>query len=254
MQHHIARGEADVQQAVSSPDVELVSVVTPPAHHCENFLCALQAGKHVVVDKPMALNAQEGLRMLEAARQHPDQVALVDHELRFSPMLLQAQRHLQSGALGRVLYVQVVWLQQMPVRVWDWWASKAEGGGAMMSMCPHVIDALRFLLEAEVSSVAAHLQTSASPLLDRATGEQRQPTSDDVATLHLELAPQSDTASPVWGAIPSAPAHLNATVTVGAAGSGRDTSLFLIRGERGSIQMDALTASMQAYSERGKVR
>eukprot|EP00891_Asterochloris_glomerata_P010001 jgi/Astpho2/10001/Aster-06811 len=223
MQHHIARGEADVQQAVSSPDVELVSVVTPPAHHCENFLCALQAGKHVVVDKPMALNAQEGLRMLEAARQHPDQVALVDHELRFSPMLLQAQRHLQSGALGRVLYVQVVWLQQMPVRVWDWWASKAEGGGAMMSMCPHVIDALRFLLEAEVSSVAAHLQTSASPLL-------------------------SDTASPVWGAIPSAPAHLNATVTVGAAGSGRDTSLFLIRGERGSIQMDALTASMQAYS------
>ena len=37
------------------------------------------------------------------------QVALVDHELRFSPMLLQAQRHLQSGALGRVLYVQVVW-------------------------------------------------------------------------------------------------------------------------------------------------
>ena len=37
---------------------------------------ALQAGKHVVVDKPMALNAQEGLRMLEAARQHPDQVGL----------------------------------------------------------------------------------------------------------------------------------------------------------------------------------
>ena len=36
-------------------------------------------------------------------------------------------------------------LQQMPVRVWDWWASKAEGGGAMMSMCPHVIDALRWV-------------------------------------------------------------------------------------------------------------
>ena len=75
-----------------------------------------------------------------------------------------------------------------------------------------------------------------------------------MATLHLELAPQSDTASLVWGAKPSAPAHQNATVTLGAAGSGRDTSLFLIRGERGSIQMDALTASMQAYSERGKVR
>ena len=34
----------------------------------------------------------------------------------------------------------------MPVRVWDWWASKAEGGGAMMSMCPHVVDALRWVL------------------------------------------------------------------------------------------------------------
>ena len=75
-----------------------------------------------------------------------------------------------------------------------------------------------------------------------------------MATLHLELCPQSDTASPVWGTKASAPAHLHATVTVGAAGSGRDTSLFVIRGERGSIQMDALSASMQAYNERGKVR
>ncbi len=53
------------------------TAASSPAHiHAWLAAGALQAGKHVVVDKPMALNAQEGLRMLEAARQHPDQVGL----------------------------------------------------------------------------------------------------------------------------------------------------------------------------------
>lgn len=74
----------------------------------------------------------------------PLQVAIVDQELRFTPMLLDARAALQSGALGEVLFVQAVSLAAPPQqRAWDWWADASQGGGALAHIGSHLIDALR---------------------------------------------------------------------------------------------------------------
>lgn len=84
--------------------VDLVSIVTPPYLHRTQFKAALQAGKHVLVDKPMALNASEAEDMLQAASavaaSDPQRVVMVDHEMRFAPAFRRARELVHSGALG----------------------------------------------------------------------------------------------------------------------------------------------------------
>ncbi len=84
------------------PPVDLVSIVTPPYLHCQQFKAALAAGKHVLVDKPMCLNSTEAEEMLHAATAvaDPQRVIMVDHEMRFAPAFVRARDLVQSGALG----------------------------------------------------------------------------------------------------------------------------------------------------------
>src|SRR5262245_54095846 len=71
------------KELVSSDEVELVSIVTPPHLHREIALAALRAGKHVICEKPTALNLAEAEAMFAAAQAAPNQLAIIDHELRF---------------------------------------------------------------------------------------------------------------------------------------------------------------------------
>src|SRR5687767_5559672 len=68
------------QQVIASPDVDLVSVVTPPSEHLQMTLAALDAGKHVLCEKPTALNAAQAEQLMEAAGRRPDRITLIDHE------------------------------------------------------------------------------------------------------------------------------------------------------------------------------
>ena len=76
---HVAK---DWRELVARDDVDLVSVVTPPATHMEMTLAAFEHGKAVLCEKPMAMNADEARRMTESAAK-AGQLALIDHELRF---------------------------------------------------------------------------------------------------------------------------------------------------------------------------
>jgi predicted dehydrogenase len=98
------RAHDDWREVVSSPDVDLVSIVTPPSEHREMAIAALEAGKHVLCEKPTALNALEAEQMLAASRRFPSQLALIDHELRFLPAWREARARLPE--LGSVRYVE----------------------------------------------------------------------------------------------------------------------------------------------------
>ena len=79
----IAFASADVDAVLGRRDIDLVSITTPPATHCELARAALAAGKHVLCEKPTALDAGEAERMRQAARARPELLSLIDHELRF---------------------------------------------------------------------------------------------------------------------------------------------------------------------------
>src|SRR5215212_724302 len=73
----------DWQTMLAADSVNLVSIVTPPHLHREIAVAALQAGKHVICEKPTALNLAEAEAMLAGAQAAPGQLAIIDHELRF---------------------------------------------------------------------------------------------------------------------------------------------------------------------------
>src|SRR5215207_4224161 len=178
---HVA---ADWQELVAHPDVDLVSVVTPPSTHMEITLAALNHRKAVLCEKPMALNADQARQMVEKAKA-AGVLALVDHELRFLNSRRVMRGMLQSGAIGTVRHCNYVFRSDYRgiVRAWDWWSDEAMGGGALGAIGSHVVDSFRWVLSTEVTKVLGMLTTHIKERPDKTTGGMRAVTTDDEAKL-----------------------------------------------------------------------
>jgi predicted dehydrogenase len=180
--------ESDWRALIARDDVDLVSIVTPVVTHCEITLAALEHGKHVLCEKPMAMNADEARRMTEAARV-AGVLALIDHELRFLPGRLKMRELLHRGEIGKVRHVKLTFRSDSRAdanRPWNWWSDKTHGGGALGALGSHVIDAFRWLLGAEVSEVCGNLATHVRERTDE-SGKLREVTTDDEANLLLRF-------------------------------------------------------------------
>jgi len=179
---HVA---ADWQELVAHPDVDLVSVVTPPSTHMEITLAALDHRKAVLCEKPMALNAGEAARMVEKAKA-AGVLALIDHELRFLNSRRMMRGMLQTGAIGSVRHCNYVFRSDyrgVPDRPWDWWSDEAMGGGALGAIGSHVVDSFRWTLSTEVTKVLGMLTTHIKQRRDKSNGGMREVTTDDEAKL-----------------------------------------------------------------------
>ena len=184
---HVA---ADWQELVARSDVDLVSIVTPPATHIEITLAALAHHKAVLCEKPMSMNAGEAKQMLDAARE-AGVLALIDHELRFLNGRRTMRAMLQSGAIGSVRHCNYVFRSDyrgVLDRPWDWWADANMGGGTLGAIGSHVIDSFRWLLSLEVGEVLAMLTTHIKQRPDKSTNQNRSVTSDDEAKLLFHFA------------------------------------------------------------------
>jgi predicted dehydrogenase len=171
---------------LAGSDLDLVSVVTPPAAHREMAIAVLEAGKHLICEKPTALDAGQAEEIAEAARRRPQQIAIVDHELRFLPSWRTARARI--GELGGIRYAEMRYCslgRGDRGRPWNWWSDAAQGGGVWGAVGSHFVDALRYLA-GEIEQVQATLNTI--------IGERPAPngispvTSDDFAAVHLRLA------------------------------------------------------------------
>lgn len=162
-----------------SADVDLISVVVPPAHHLEIAQAALAAGKHVICEKPTALNVAQAEELAKAARAHPKQIAIIDHELRFLPSFRAARERIRD-----VRYIEVRYSSPSRgdrTREWNWWSDASQGGGIWGAVGSHFIDAIRYLV-GEIESVEA---ASLDTIIKTRSG--RDVTSDDLAAVHLRL-------------------------------------------------------------------
>ncbi len=180
------RAHDDWREVIDAEDVDLVSIVTPPSEHREMALAALEAGKHVLCEKPTALNALEATHLAAAAQRRPRQIALIDHELRFLPAWREARARI--GELGPVRYVEVRYSSPSRgdrTRAWNWWSDAARGGGIWGAVGSHYVDAIRYF-GMEVEAVQAMLRT----IIDRRPfgDSTREVTSDDFASVDLRLA------------------------------------------------------------------
>ena len=175
---------------VERADVDLVSIVTPPVTHREMALAALAAGKAVLCEKPMAMDAGETDAMRRRA-EDLNAFALIDHELRLLAGRQRLRELLRGGEIGRVRHVRFTYSADARAgaeRAWDWWSDAQAGGGVLGAIGSHAVDAFRWLLGAEVSAVCAQLATHVAQRPDARTGAARAVTTDDEANLLLRFA------------------------------------------------------------------
>lgn len=147
----------DPGQALALDEVVAVTIATPPATHCALAIAAVRAGKHVICEKPFALDALEARRMAGAAA---GVVALVGHEFRWATERAVTARAIASGAVGEprvATFVEYVPLVADPrARVPRWWLDAHAGGGWLGASGSHAVDQVRVWL-GEVSSLSATL-------------------------------------------------------------------------------------------------
>ncbi|HLW46832.1 MAG TPA: Gfo/Idh/MocA family oxidoreductase [bacterium] len=146
--------------ALGRDDVDIVAICTPNHLHAREAMLAARAGKHLVVEKPIALTLRD-LRAVEAAVEEYRVKATVGFVLRWNPLVRMARRLVRDGTLGDLVLVEADYIHRVdPVRPgWEWKGRGETSGGALLMGGCHAVDALRFCAGdvASVSAYAAHV-------------------------------------------------------------------------------------------------
>lgn len=210
------------QELIEAPNVDLVSIVTPPSLHQEIAAAALAAGKHVLCEKPMALNESEAETMLAAAQTKPTHLAIVDHELRFTPQRQTIRRLFRENYVGRAIWVELTW--QMGHRLdpggsWNWWSDIEQGGGVLNALGSHLLDLSRWMF-GQIDALSAQLKT-AHHYRTAADDSQHQVTADDHAHVALKFAN-----------------GMEGSLTASAIAAGSRGMTFTLYGTDGALRLD----------------
>ena len=181
----------DWREAITREDVDIVDICTPGFLHAEIAIAALEAGKHVLCEKPLANDPAEAERMVEAARaaRERGQVAALGHTYRRVPALAHARDLVAAGRLGQIRQIRASYLQ-------DWlvdaeagmtWRLRKEtaGSGALGDIGSHAIDQIQYVTGQQVTAVRGRLATMVP---ERPGPDGPEPvTVDDAAWATLEL-------------------------------------------------------------------
>jgi predicted dehydrogenase len=139
-------------------DIDAVDVCSPNAAHAEQAIAAARAGKHVLVEKPIACTLDEADAMLEAASEN-GVVLQVAHNMRYVPALVAARAEVASGAIGTLVGVRAAFGHAGPH---DWapeaaWFFDPElsGGGPLIDLGIHAIDFVRYVTQLDIAEVSA---------------------------------------------------------------------------------------------------
>lgn len=223
-------------------DVDLIVIATPPNLHAEIAIAALEAGKHVVCEKPMALNLTEAEQAYQAAATHPQQLALIDHELRFLPAFQIGRRIIAEGGIGVFRRAEVRAISSLRIShqaTWDWWSSAGMGGGALGTIGTHQIDILCYLLDDRVVRASGSLHTfiTERPLNEPAnigtrSGRMGSVTSDDFANFYLIFRNEAV-----------------ASVTTSLVATSEEPQQVTLQGDEGTL---SLVNGQVFYARRGK--
>ncbi|MEK9659994.1 MAG: Gfo/Idh/MocA family oxidoreductase [Chloroflexota bacterium] len=140
-----AKAYESLEEACKDPDIEAVWISTPNRFHAPMTIYALEHGKHVVVEKPMALSLVEAQAMCDAAKRTGN-ILIAGHTRSFIPPFRKMYSIIQSGQLGKVRAINFVaftdWLLRPRVKEE---LDMAQGGGLVMRQAPHQVDTVRLL-------------------------------------------------------------------------------------------------------------
>lgn len=154
---NVATTAGDWEDLVRNPDIDIISIATPNSLHHPIAVAALNAGKHVFCEKPLAISAEQAQEMVSAAKTN-NRILEVAFNYRRREDIGMARDLVSSGKLGRVYHSRVSWKRRAGIPGIKSWFTSAElaGGGAAIDLGPHIIDSLLHMLgEPKVVAVSA---------------------------------------------------------------------------------------------------
>ena len=180
-------GSTEFDALLSDSQLDGLVIATPPEPRFALARAALEAGKHLLLEKPVALSCREieELQRLALAR---GLCVAVDFEYRAVPLFQQLQRLLAQGVLGELWLVKLDWLMSSRAdgsRPWSWYSSKAAGGGVLGSLGTHAFDILHWLV-----GPARDLQPRLSTAIRErplANGARAAVDAEDIALIQMQL-------------------------------------------------------------------
>ncbi len=191
----------DWKSVVAHPDIDLIDVATPNNQHLDMVLAALEAGKHVACEKPLAATLADARLMRNAARKSPKSRTFVWYSYRRVPAVTLAHQLVKRGRLGRIYHVRACYLQDwagpdVPL-IWRF-NKQIAGSGSHGDLGAHIVDMARFITGDEITEVTGAItetfikertlpdQGSSGGLADGAiAGSKKGAVTVDDATLFL---------------------------------------------------------------------
>lgn len=158
----LEKAYASYDEMISDPQLDVIHITTPNHLHYPQAKAALLAGKHVVCEKPLAMDTRESAELVMLA-QELNLVNAVNFNIRFYPLALQARSIIKNGELGNVYIVQGSYLQDWLLLETDWnWRLEPGLGGDMRAVADigsHWLDLVTFITGLDVESVFADFKT-----------------------------------------------------------------------------------------------
>ena len=168
---HIPHAFDSVEALVRHPDVDAVFIVSANSQHAPATITAAQCGKHILVEKPMAINSTEVEAMIEICKKNNVKL-MVGHMVRFSPLVLRMKELIQSGLIGRVTFIKSEFIYDGRISHRHWLVDRnIAGGGPIFDIGVHCLDTTRFLLDDEVVSVKSQLDPVPSSVMTESTAQ-----------------------------------------------------------------------------------
>ncbi len=170
----LPKAYANLEEILADPEVQAVHIATPNRLHFPMAKAALEAGKHVLCEKPLSMTSAESAELVALAKTKPNLAAGVNYNVRYYPLALQAKALRQNGELGEVLHVTGSYVQDWLFYQTDYnWRVLAKEGGelrAVSDIGTHWLDLLHNITGLEVTAVCADLAT-VWPIRKRPLGE-----------------------------------------------------------------------------------
>ena len=167
---HSVKGYTEWKDVLEDSRIEAIIIATPPEIRFELSIEALKYGKHLLLEKPVALNSQQVAEIQRVALSKRLSIA-VDFEYRCVPLFMQTKKLLENNCIGSPWLIKLDWLMSSranPSRHWNWYSEGSKGGGVIGALGTHAFDMLHWLIGPS-ESISALLSTSIKERKDLVT-------------------------------------------------------------------------------------
>lgn len=189
-EHNIPLVSDNLTEICSCEQVDVVSISTPPFLHYDMAKLALDNHKHILLEKPLTLDAYQTRELYRLAQQK-GLIAMADFEFRFVPAWQLLAEYLQQDYVGKIRLIKIDWLvtsRANPDRPWNWYSLQEQGGGVLGAIGSHVFDYISWLF-GEIDSISGYLGCTITERPDPLDNNQLKPvTADDTSLIMLELS------------------------------------------------------------------